>query len=841
MLITILALTAAPIVIHKTHAAAITEIYEDFENWNANNWLNQTGGTGGTKLLDIPNSTAALNGSYGAWFKLICATGAISAGIYNNSLTPRDTYWLDFYWKPRVLDIGGGAGQDYVKLGYITDTGTEQYYELVIWETDRKFAVLFRDGSYSYVFANSTIPVVTGVKYHVQLGVKQSDSGFVQLYIDGELGINWSGDNNPQDYLLDYVWAGNWAYLGNMSSYYDDIRITSELIPDTGGNFAIDNLEGCGDWVFVNERYYYFNVTVEDVNTWQNITLVEMNFTTPTENGLIENLFAYNASSGEFSVGFSSDNLTVIAIDEQPVKLSAGPVANCSLIGLSVYFYIMFNPVCIDVWENAVDVGTRATYSSGSDSGWNLFVNQFYIYSHGGFSYNTTLFGYENAGRITPGGPFEIWAENGSGIEVDYWFNDLQAIQMRPEIFCITGYPSFYVRYYFDFCLNGYDWIPGLYLHIQAQAVTYGSERYINFSMYWGYGSGVGSYFGDHGYIYFFHTGDAAAKGATTQTQFWVDMWLGRMNGSASIGGRINAYQYPMRNNADEWLRWLNTNWGPYDGLSKESTVEMPLAITYGGETISTQEIKMVRVKARLYVSAHATDAQYVELRNYMAFHLTQGARPIEPIDTPSFQETTTPVMPMGGLLGVIYSGLMYIGQFIGENIIYGGLNVWGSFVAFMDTIAAWLGFPNAFTNMITYLTTGFNWLIDSFNYLISLIAPFFTFIGSFMGKAITVIVETATQWAAIAAGAWNFLNGGLTAGFNVFTNLGIWNFIVVGIIAYPIYLIFLWDEEGIGAAIDNVKFLMDIASFFLGLFLGFVQLILNLIGRIIESIPVIE
>jgi len=57
----------------------------------------------------------------------------------------------------------------------------------------------------------------------------------------------------------------------------------------------------------------------------------------------------------------------------------------------------------------------------------------------------------------------------------------------------------------------------------------------------------------------------------------------------------------------------------------------------------------------------------------------------------------------------------------------------------------------------------------------------------------------------------------------------------------YPIYLLEKWESQGIDAVINHIKMMLDIGAWVMNLFLNVIRLFLNLIGRIIESIPVIE
>jgi len=121
------------------------------------------------------------------------------------------------------------------------------------------------------------------------------------------------------------------------------------------------------------------------------------------------------------------------------------------------------------------------------------------------------------------------------------------------------------------------------------------------------------------------------------------------------------------------------------------------------------------------------------------------------------------------------------------------------------------------------------------------MITPMFTLLASFMGKFITLLGEAVIQAVATLQGIWAFLDGAYTSGVDLWTDLGIWNWVVLGIILYPIHLVLLWDVAGFNAAEREARLVWDIIGFLISGFLKIIQLVIAVVGRIIESIPVIE
>jgi len=229
------------------------------------------------------------------------------------------------------------------------------------------------------------------------------------------------------------------------------------------------------------------------------------------------------------------------------------------------------------------------------------------------------------------------------------------------------------------------------------------------------------------------------------------------------------------------------------------------------------------------------------ELSDYDIFDITIGGDPFTGVQTPVFDETKVPVMPQGGFLGAIMSAIHWLATWLGENVIYGGLNLWGLFVGFMDTIAAWLGFPNAFSNFISWLSSLGSWLVDSFTYLFSFFTSMFSFLSVTIGKMLNTLSTIIGQWVAMIQEFFFMLDTGYGYATGAWEMLGLSTWVVLAAILYPIWLLYKWEDEGLDAVINHVRMLLDIGAWVMNLFLNVIRLFLNLIGRIIESIPVVE
>jgi hypothetical protein len=199
------------------------------------------------------------------------------------------------------------------------------------------------------------------------------------------------------------------------------------------------------------------------------------------------------------------------------------------------------------------------------------------------------------------------------------------------------------------------------------------------------------------------------------------------------------------------------------------------------------------------------------------------------------------PALQSGGFLGMLFSGFTWIGKWLSDNIMYGGLNLWGTFVGFLDTIAAWIGFPNGFSLLLIWLGSGITWLTTSFTYLISLILSVFIFLGAIMTDFLSLISQAVTNFANMISVIRNLMDGTITGGVNLWNELNIPMWITIALICYPIYLVIVWDEEGFDKVQNHLMFVFNILNWMVHLFIGLIQTVLAIISTLVESVPVAE
>lgn len=189
------------------------------------------------------------------------------------------------------------------------------------------------------------------------------------------------------------------------------------------------------------------------------------------------------------------------------------------------------------------------------------------------------------------------------------------------------------------------------------------------------------------------------------------------------------------------------------------------------------------------------------------------------------------------GFVEALILGMALIYQRFLEVIIDG----WTQGIIVYDEIFAWLGFPGGATTLTGWLGSAWSWMVSSMTYSISLFPAFFTFLGTFMVQLVAFIAEAFQWWGAIFTATGSFLAGGYGTGVNIWTTYNIPQWITLGLILYPIYLVFLWEEEGLGAVIDQITFIYNSLHLMIYVFLTMIHYISSMTTRLIELIPIAE
>jgi len=661
----------------------------------------------------------------------------------------------------------------------------------------------------------------------------RGDSGIYYPLGTGSYSAHWYSIVNGS---IPFVWT--WPLGGEGMPLYGfllstDLPLGVEIYvfePE-----IIDPDLGLSPWVFTNWKYYEFNVAVPGAAV-NNIT---MNFTIPTSFELVQCIFFCDGANFTYS-----SNITDVTRYGEPVILRAGTFTQ-SPLWANATFHIFFEETVLDVWEQDDAIYVEVSY----DGGYYYLADGslFRIYSKGGFSQGTASSNSSSAWILPGGTPFSFHVEDdglGGGSEIymynDIWFRDVQHLKLLPEIHFLTGLDGFDIRYGCDYSF-GDGWQTGWYFDINPDVVHYNglftAAVWTNFTVYFCDRDGIVSWED----LYMFNHGSITGVGDPGWWEMYVDLWISDVNASSVGAGRVNAYEYPMEDLGDLWIRWLTSNWAPMDDVFKEWSGMVPILASDDTRIMSSESVVMWRYWSRVQVYSSA-GGQVIEVRNFEQFDDTRSQTlPLTGISTPVFDETITPVVGQKGLLGALFTMFASIGSFLGENVIFGGLNLWGTFVNFLDSIAAMFGAPMFFTNLFTWIGEMIAYLGTSIGYIGTLLTSLFLLFGSLLGIFLTQIADLVLSLITTLEYFGDMMGGAYGVGVNVWEDLGILTWIQVAMIFYPLYLVILWDDQGDAAVINHLTFVFGLLSWAFWFFIGLVQFVIGMITSVIESIPIAE
>ena len=623
-----------------------------------------------------------------------------------------------------------------------------------------------------------------------------------------------------------HFWAGAGGDPGrNFTAYIDHTLILTGNPLNV--NVSITNLEGCGNWVFSDEQYYSFVGEYNHSQGYSYLDTVRIAFT----DGVEWTNCSYDVITETFTLDCGSD----------VVNLQAGTITTSNQT-LNATFEIYFENKILDAYN--VDIWMRSNDTDGRDSGWELVQTDYFnIYSLGGYS---TLTSSGDAGRLEGGDIFELYAGNNSWAEAETVYRNLQHIKM---LVYLSYYGDKYevagLKYTFSYCTEQDEWIdPGFEIEIKPVEgkvpPSYPSDVWWQSNVYfrmngvliknetiWHFIKAVSVTLPGFGTVY-----------GTACSSLWIDIWLNRINASTVIGGRVNAYEYPMKDSADAWVKWLKTDWGPNDGLRKQTMCFETM--THDDDTaLSTKEIELIKVKCLIYMNATENN-EFFSATDYDIFDLTFGSEPLQGIQTPVFDETRVPVMPQGGFLGALFSQFAWFFRGLAGAFGPAILAFWDAFVGFMDTVFTTFGWPNGFSQIVNFIANLITWFSVALGYFVSLVTTGFTWITQAFSYMILGFTQFISGLGSIVS--WiGWMWGQLVADWGWVLQVGV-TLLPLGAIFYIFWLIspFLdkGDLHGTRQRIDDtLGMIVKVGMWFLKI----ADLLINTVYRAFEAIPVVE
>lgn len=630
--------------------------------------------------------------------------------------------------------------------------------------------------------------------------------------------------------------------------YYEEVRISNmsrsaEYIEAENmnlfGEFAlwtienraveITDMEGCGDWVFAQEKYYTFQADVFHASSTDEIDTVKIAFT--------DGVHWVNATYDHQTIEWSLDDGSDV------VNIKAGTTASDGNL-LTTTFPLFFKSGILDaldvdiwLWANA----TNAEYCYWKD----MEVDYFNIYNLGGFPTLTTS---NDAGRVIGGDLMELYAYNNSWAQADIFFRKLQGVHFYVRVegnkVQWDEYESdeIEITYSMSFCPDGEDWIKGWKLVLtnydtwirtgwfgmDAFFIVWNASWYDRDSVTGGWNLTKSDTFSSfpvwNGTDNFY-------------TSLWIDFWFNKVNASTVVGARVNSEYYGIYNTGS--FIW-SEDWEPYLGNTTQSMYFEDLKNT-AGQIFSSRQIKMMNFTARVEQGANARNNSVI-LKDYDILNWKIAGGGMEGIDTPIFVASKMPSMPSSGFLDALAAALSGVFNPIIDAFVWAGLEAWGILVEFLDSIASWLGFPNAFSNFASYIVTLFSYvgtamgqmstmLTEIFTFFTGPIVLFLTFIGQFFSSVITTLTTMI-----------NIMRGVYGGGVDIITYFPIADLITLFFVfSVPVYLLTAFATKGIGEVWRIISTVMDVLLYFINLFIRVINFVINMISSLVEAIPVVE
>ena len=626
--------------------------------------------------------------------------------------------------------------------------------------------------------------------------------------------------------------------------WFDDVQV-SDIAPSlevTGEKFNPPD----PDFVFVDWKYYDFNLNIPDASlNSTDIDFVFLRFDVPTSEGLIAIAPYYDAGAGAWGL---ISNLSDPDRFGEPVIFTSGSIQSYgsgASAGDIYVFELWFEDKVLDVWDplDCIDVDVAWNETDGYSESWISFSEVFRIYNDGGFPDDVEITGPGSSGVLPGGRDLSMFAYNNSYVYKEVVWRDAVHIKLMPITYFRAGQSSWDQIYQLDYMLEDGEQHQGLQMKICADEVSYtgvfAGNVWINMTISWLGSDGV---LIKEDPLYMFYHGTIYNPPDPGRWKFWIDLWFDNTNASTVIGGRINAYEYPMEDSSAAWYRWLSSNWGIKDDVNKQSECFTTILDHTDTAAINSERIKFVVLVSSLDVPGMDGSDQFIAISDFGVYDVTLAQQlPMRGISSPPWDETQLPGVGNSGVLGAVYSMFSGLGGWLSETLGFGGLNLWGNFVAFLDNIAAMFGAPTFFTDLFGWITSGLTYLADSLGYAFSVISNIFSMIGAVIVDFLVIISEAIVSFVVTLGMVGDFLGGGIAGASNVWNDLGLSTWITVVLIFYPLYLILLWEKEGIEPVIQQLTWIFGILVWLGAFFISIAQFVIGLITSLIESIPVAE
>jgi hypothetical protein len=463
-------------------------------------------------------------------------------------------------------------------------------------------------------------------------------------------------------------WVGDFIMFDYETFLEDDWSPPYQHLNTTleGDGWILDD-----EWIFMGEKYifisYVINASTFELffNDGYDTHTIRMEFDNETER-----LSTSNDERDEFVTGLYFSNYTLMD-DGITQEIIWGWIPDKNIID---------------------DVNVLVSYTITNDEFFNISTTastgiSFHIYNLGGL----VAYDFNGGGRVTGGEPFELWCDDGAGFYAysETIFRKLQHVHFLAEL---DYDPTWYSNHWDDFSGGGWitygidyrinsTWIEGWECQIYIQPSQVGhfggatDASFIRMNVEW-YNQGVKIKENDiYAYSYGYYPQGKNESDRTT-FNFWVDLWFNKLNSSSVIGGRVNAYQYGMRE--EGWWMWANVN--PVIGNVTASMFFDDLKDGTGNVT-TVRNIELMRFRTTINRTV-AWNSRWL-LYPYEVFNYKTADDRMMGVDTPVFVETTVIDMPKTGFVAPIVKAI----QGISTAITRAMFNVIKMMIGALDTL----------------------------------------------------------------------------------------------------------------------------------------------------------
>jgi len=542
----------------------------------------------------------------------------------------------------------------------------------------------------------------------------------------------------------------NIAWTVELLKVYGTGSPTYDFMYYLGGTstFLITDMEGCGDWVFANQRYYHFEGTFNYPN-YTHLVNMKMNFT----DGANWISLLYNQSSEEYLVDSTPGDVI-----NSGTPYHTHPDNDTIVVTFPIYFKSgILDAYDVDVWMYSDD-------DLGASTGWNMIAADYFnIYNLGG----KAEYDFNGAGKQTPAGDvFYLQVTNATDYaRANVTFRKMQHAHILfginvnetlqgDELKEVKDYNAgFQVEVAFWYCDPDDVWVKGLsvVIDIIGNDVSEVSSNWvdIHWRIRWYDAQGIllrtddmSSY--NHAFV-----NDGEDPTGNPLSWMWVDMWYNNINGSRVIGGRVTSYEIGIWEHA--W--WAGGSYSYGWGNVTQSMCFTDLK-AHDGDIISSAQLDLMKLSFNLTKPAVGASAYTIRLSDFDIFtvkRIIPAQGDMLGIDTPSseFEPTKKPDLPAGGFLGGISAMLRGIGGFfvaalagaagIFISAVDGILSTFGfgthTFSDLMSVISAlvtnlgiWTGYvATQISNMISFIGYVIIWVVTFIQYVMSTIIWFGT------------------------------------------------------------------------------------------------------------------